>query len=348
MNIKELFKLAVTKNASDLHLIVENPPLLRIDGVLQPISQTEALNNVEAKNLFFSILTKEEQNFLVTNKDIDMAYELEDGHRFRINIHLERGNFAMSARVILSKIPTLEQLDAPDVVSDLVRLRQGLIIVTGPSGQGKSTTLAAMINLINKERKEHIITLEDPIEFIFKNQKSFIEQRQLGGDMASFSSGLKHVVRQDPNVIMIGEIRDLESISSVLTLAETGHLVLTTLHTPSASQSIDRIIDVFPAHQQNQVRLQMSMVLSGIVSQRLLSKKKKGRVAAYEILLNMPAIANLIREKKTNQIDNIISTSSSVGMVSMKQSIKKLVKDDIIGKDIEKKFLNKITNIKKW
>jgi twitching motility protein PilT len=238
------------------------------------------------------------------------------------------------ARIINDKMPTLEDLSLPEIVSDLLNLKQGLILVTGPTGCGKSTTLAAMINYINSNHRLNIITLEDPIEYLFKPEKSIIIQRQLGSDMLSFASGLKHALRQDPNVIMVGEMRDLETIATTITLAETGHLVLATLHTYSAAQTIDRIIDAFPPHQQNQVRMQLSMTLASVISQRLLPRVDGGRIAAREIMINNSAISNLIRENKIAQIRTVIETSAKDGMVSMDQDLKRLFKEKLVSKEV--------------
>ncbi len=330
MAINDLLKKAAKKDASDIHLIVGNKPLVRVDGELSELSGESKITASAAKNLIYGVLNKEQQKEFEEKKDLDISYEVKNVGRFRVNLHFEKGNPALAARIIPAEIPTMEDVLMPEVLYDMAKLRQGLIIFTGAAGQGKSTSMAAMIDYINKERKEHIITLEDPVEFLFKNEKSIIEQRELGVDMNSFTSGLKHVVRQDPNVIMVGEMRDLESIALTLTLAETGHLVLTTLHTISAAQAIDRIIDVFPESQQGQIRLQLSMVLAAVVSQDLLLKKGGGRVAAREILVNTPAVANLIRERKTPQIENVIATSSKEGMMTMEQAIKKLDKEGLI------------------
>ena len=249
------------------------------------------------------------------------------------------------ARVITSELPSMEEIGMPQMAYEMTRSRQGLILVTGPTGCGKSTTLAAMINLINKERVANIVTLEDPIEFIFEADKSVIMQRQLGTDMSSFASALKHVLRQDPNVIMVGEMRDLETIAATLTLAETGHLVLATLHTHNAAQTIDRIVDVFPPYQQNQIRMQLSMSLNGVISQQLLPKLDGGRIAAREIMINTPAIANIIRENKIPQIKTAIQTSAGDGMVTLEQDLKRLLKDGLVDKEVVEYYLQTLPKI---
>lgn len=333
-NLDQLFKLAIQKKASDLHIVADMPPILRIDGELAPQPNLGILTGKDTESLCMSLLNDEQAKRFVASRDLDVGYELKDGTRFRVNLHWEKDQAGLVARVISAKIPTMKELQMPDIVYDLIRLNEGLILVTGPTGCGKSTSLAAMISLINEERSAHIMTLEDPIEFVYVPKKCIIKQRQLGTDILSFASGLKHVVRQDPNVILVGEMRDLETIASTITLAETGHLVLATLHTFNAAQTVDRIIDVFPPHQQNQVRSQLSLFLKGIVSQRLLPRARGGRIAAREILLNTPAIANLIRENKIPQIKTAIQTSAHEGMTTMDQNIKVLFENGEIARDV--------------
>jgi twitching motility protein PilT len=330
MDINDLFKIATKSKASDLHLIVGKPPILRIDGELTVIPKTEVISKAQAEKLIFSIITEKQKNKFLAERELDISYELSGFSRYRVNLHWEKDNVGLVARVISSEIPTMEELELPKVAHRLIERTQGLILITGPTGCGKSTTLAAMIERINKIRFANIITLEDPIEYIFKPQLSIIKQRQLGTDMITFGSALKHVLRQDPNVIMVGEMRDLETIAATITLAETGHLVLATLHTHNAAQTIDRIIDVFPPHQQSQVRLQLSMSLSGVISQKLLPKAGGGRVAAREILINTPAVANIIRENKIPQIKTVIQTSADVGMFSMDQNIREMLENNLI------------------
>ncbi|MBT7553118.1 PilT/PilU family type 4a pilus ATPase [bacterium] len=334
MNINDLFKIATKSKASDLHIIVGKPPIVRIDGELRNIPNTENVSRAEAEKLIFSIITEKQKAKFVEEKELDISYEITGYSRYRVNLHWEKDNVGMVARVISSTIPSMEDLGLPPVVHRLIEKQQGLILITGPTGCGKSTTLAALVERINKIRFANIITLEDPIEYIFKPEKSIIKQRQLGTDMTTFGNALKHVLRQDPNVIMVGEMRDLETIGATITLAETGHLVLATLHTHNAAQTIDRIIDVFPPHQQAQVRLQLSMSLSGVISQRLLPKAGGGRIAAREILINTPAVANIIRENKIPQIKTVIQTSADVGMFSMDQNINELLKNNLIEEPI--------------
>lgn len=335
LSINNLFKEATTNDASDLHIIVGKPPILRIDGELRVMDDFEVVTKQIAEKMIFSILTEKQKDEFIEKRELDLSYEIAKYSRYRVNLHWEKDNVGLVARVISTDVPHMDDLDMPEVVHEMVTQTSGLILVTGPTGCGKSTTLAAMIEKINQTRFANIITLEDPIEFIHKPDKSIIKQRQLGSDMISFSSALKYVLRQDPNVIMVGEMRDLETIAATITLAETGHLVLATLHTHNAAQTIDRIIDVFPPHQQAQVRLQLSMSLNGVISQQLLPMPKKGRVAAREILINNPAVANIIRENKIPQLKSVIQTGSDIGMFSMEQDIKKLLEngmiDDAIG-----------------
>lgn len=340
ITLAQLFKIAVEKGASDLHLAVNKPPILRINGELVPVRDMPVIGPEMARKMIASILSKEQLNRFYKEKELDVSYQPSEVFRLRVNLHFEKGNVGLVARVIPNEVPTMEEILMPEVVYKLLNIKQGFILVTGPTGCGKSTSLAAMIDYINKTRKAHIITLEDPIEFVFQSKKSIIKQRQLGSDMKSFAEALKHVVRQDPNVIMVGEMRDLETIGTAITLAETGHLVLATLHTMSASQTVDRIIDVFPPYQQQQVRLQLALFLKGIVAQQLLIRKDgKGRIASREILINTPAVANLIRENKIGQIRTVIQTSAQEGMVTMDQDLKRLVEQGSIDPEIAKAYM---------
>ena len=339
MNIKELLKTAAEKKASDLHLVVGLPPVIRIDGGLVFIEEKKKIDAKEMEQMILSLLDEKQKSSFMSSRELDIGVEVEN-YRYRVNLYFERSNMGMVARVINEKIPTLDEIGMPKIIYNLLDLRQGLILLTGPTGCGKSTTLAAMIDYINSNQFCHIITFEDPIEYLFTPKKSVIMQRQLGTDMLSFAAGLKHALRQDPNVIMVGEMRDLETIATTITLAETGHLVLATLHTYNAAQTIDRIIDIFPPHQQGQIRMQMSMTLAGVISQRLLPKNDGGRVAAREIMLNTPAVANLVRENKIAQIRTVIETNSKDGMVSMDQDIKRLVEEKQVTKEIAQAYMD--------
>ncbi|MEK7558103.1 MAG: PilT/PilU family type 4a pilus ATPase [Patescibacteria group bacterium] len=334
MVISELFAITAKEKASDLHLVVGSLPFLRIDGELNEIKGQKVLTKKDMEQIVDGLLTEEQKNKFLKYKELDIGVNDGDGSRFRINLHFEKGNIGIVARLISNKMPTMEEMDMPKIMYELLKLKQGFILVTGPTSCGKSTALAAMINHINENQKCNIITLEDPIEYIFKPKQSLVIQRQLESDMVSFSEGLKHALRQDPNVIMVGEMRDLETIATAITLAETGHLVFATLHTYSASQTIDRIIDIFPPHQQTQIRMQLSITLAAVISQRLVPKIDGSRIAVREILLNTPAISNLIRENKVAQIKTVIETSAREGMVSLDRNFEKLYKNKIITKEV--------------
>ncbi|MFA6322545.1 MAG: PilT/PilU family type 4a pilus ATPase [Candidatus Buchananbacteria bacterium] len=337
MNIDDLFKIAVDSKASDLHIIVGMPPVLRIDGQLQQIKGQGKLTNKAAQDLIYEILTEKQKQIFLIQKELDLSHQIKSGYRFRVNLHWEKENIGLVARVISSQIPIMEEINMPKIAYDLLNMNQGLILVTGPTGCGKSTTLAAMVNYINTTRSANIITLEDPVEFVFEPDKSIIKQRQLHTDMNSFGSALIHVLRQDPNVIMVGEMRNLETIAATITLAETGHLVLATLHTHNAAQTMDRIIDIFPAHQQQQIRLQVSLTLKAVISQQLIPRADgKGRVAAREILINTPAVSNLLRENKITQIKTVIQTSADEGMITMDQDLINLYNEGLVSKDMAK------------
>lgn len=339
MTLDELFLIASKKKASDLHIIVGQPPYLRIDGILQPIKGYPKITKKIAEDLVFSILTPRQKEIFIAERELDLSHELSNSFRFRVNIHWEKGNVGLVARVIPQEIPTMEEITMPEIVYELIKLDQGLILVTGPTGCGKSTALAAMINQINHERSCHIVTLEDPIEFLFKSDRSLIKQRQLHTDMLSFDKALVRVLRQDPNVIMVGEMRDEETIAATITLAETGHLVLATLHTHNAAQTMDRIIDIFPPYQQPQIRLQLSMTLRGVISQRLIPRVKGGRIATREVMINTPAVANLIRENKIAQLRSVIQTGAEEGMYTMDYDLTRLVKEGEISKEISQFYM---------
>ncbi|OGF21977.1 type IV pili twitching motility protein PilT [Candidatus Falkowbacteria bacterium RBG_13_39_14] len=339
MTINEIFKIGVDKKASDIHLIVGKPPIIRVDGELFEIKSLPILNEQSMKKLVYAILSEKQREVFEKNKELDISYEIPNAGRFRVNAHWEKQNVGLVARIINFVPPSMEEISMPEIIYKLARLKQGLVIFTGPTGCGKSTSLAAMINLINNERSCHIMTIEDPIEFIYASNKSIIKQRQMNTDVLSFREGLKHVLRQDPNVVMVGEMRDLETIAATITLAETGHLVLATLHTYSAAQTVDRIIDIFPPYQQFQIRMQLSMTLAGVVSQRLLPRQNGGRVATREVLINTPAVSNMIRENKIAQIGTVIQTSADEGMQSLDQDIKRLYKEEVLAKEVAQSYM---------
>lgn len=321
-SIYDLLKIMIEKGASDLHITTASPPRLRVDGKLVPLDHPQ-LTPVETKSLCYSILTDAQKHKFEEHSELDLSFGVKGLSRFRGNVFMQRGAVAGAFRTIPFEIKTFKDLGLPEVMNELVKKPRGLILCTGPTGSGKSTTLAAMIDRINSERYEHIITVEDPIEYLHGHKKCLINQREVNADTASFKDALKYVLRQDPDVVLIGEMRDLETIEAALTVSETGHLTLATLHTNSAVQTINRIIDVFPAHQQEQIRVQLSFVLEGVLSQQLITKKSgKGRALAVELLIPNPAIRNLIREDKVHQIYSTMQTGQTkFGMQTMNQSL---------------------------
>jgi len=324
--LNELLLVTAQQGASDLHLAVGRKPTLRIDGNLLPLQKESILTPDIVQELVFALLTPEQKEKFLKQKELDFAYSFEDKARFRINVFNQRGYAAAALRLIPAQIKTMEELNLPPVLHDFTRLSQGFVLVVGPAGHGKSTALASMIDEINHNRDEHIITIEDPIEYIFAQDKSIISQREVGIDALDFNNALRSVLRQDPDVIMVGEMRDAQSITTALTAAETGHLVFSTLHTNSAAQTIDRIIDSFPSEQQAQIASQLAAVLAGVVSERLVPKVDGGRIPACEIMITNPAIRNLIREKKAYQIDLVVETSSQEGMSTLNHALANLVK----------------------
>lgn len=337
MDIHVLFSEAVRLEASDLHLIVGFPPMLRVAGVLLPVAGSSALNNDQALALIESTLTPEQKDIFATNKEIDYSLGTPSG-RFRVNAYYQKNSVAAAFRLIPGKIKSIEALGLPNICHDFVKLRQGLILVTGPTGHGKSTTLAAMINSINETKGVHIITIEDPIEYVYPAGMSLVSQREMHGDTHSWNVALRSVLREDPDVVLVGEMRDFETIQAALTIAETGHLVFATLHTNSAAQTVDRIVDVFPENQQTQVRLQLSSSLEAILSLRLVPAIAGGRVPVAEILTATPAVKTLIREGKTHQLDNIIQTSAEFGMVTLEAALASLVKNGKISIDVASSY----------
>lgn len=324
--IYQLLQLTIARSASDLHLLAESPPTIRLNGELVPVSN-QKLTNKDIEDLLFPLLNESQRNILLTTWELDMGLEYENKARFRINAYKQSNTWAVAFRLIPRKIRTLDEIGLPGVVAKLTEVKQGLVLVTGPTGHGKSTTLASFTNTINLGRAAHIITVEDPIEYVYPPGKSLISQRELNIDTKSWGNALKGALREDPDVVLIGEMRDLETISAALTIAETGHLVFATLHTNSAAQSIDRIIDVFPSTQQSQIRLQLASVLEAIISQRLIPTIEPGRTLAYEILFANAAVRAQIREDKTYMLDNLIQTAAESGMVSLETCLATLVRE---------------------
>lgn len=324
--IKELLNLTCLEKASDLHISVDHYPALRITGRLVPLIKMKKITPEDSQGLAFELMNEEQRERFLQEKEIDFSYNLEDRARFRVNIFFETGNISCALRLVPNKIPTLEELNLPAILHEFTRASQGFVLVTGPSSHGKSTTLAAMLDEINHTRADHVITIEDPIEYVFEDDRSIIDQREVYQDTLSFARALRSTFRQDPNVIMVGEIRDLETISTAITAAETGHLVFTTLHTNSASQTIHRIVDSFPPEQQNQVRSQLSASLLGVVSQRLLPRIRGGLIPSCEVMFASPAVANLIRENKIHELPLVIEISAEAGMVSLNRSLANLVR----------------------
>ena len=332
LKLDSFFKEAIKQDASDLHLVGGELPMIRVEGALKDLDD-KPLNNKELVGEVYSLLTKEQVARYESEKELDLSYVVGDV-RFRLNVHQQVENIGLTARVIPAEIPTPEELRFEPVLLEMTKLLDGLVLVTGPTGSGKTTTIASMIEEINKTRKAHIVTIEDPIEFLFQDKQSLIEQREVGVDTNSFANALKHVLRQDPNVIVVGEMRDPETIATVLTAAETGHLVFSTLHTPSAAEAIERIVDVFEGAKQKQILIQLSAVLRGVVAQQLLPAKDGGRVAAREVLINTPAVGNMIRGNEVGQLKSAIQTGAKEGMETMENSVKKLVKEGWVDEEI--------------
>lgn len=341
-NIQELFQKTIESNASDLHLLSGVPPTIRVDGRLITLNYP-ALTNGQIEQMVFGILSNAQREIFTTNRSIDFSYAFGGGDygdkgRFRINLYYQRNTIAGAFRLLPPKIKTIEELFLPQICHQFAKLKQGFILVTGPTGHGKSTTIASILNEINMSQQSNIITVEDPIEYVYPKGQSIISQRELGIDTLSWGESLRSALREDPDVLLVGEMRDPDSISSAITIAETGHLVFSTLHTNSASQSIDRMIDAFPEHQQNQVRTQLAGTLEGVISQRLIPKIDGGRIAAVEVLIGTDAVKANIREAKTHLIDSIIETSQEVGMIPLEVSLASLVKDGVITLDVARSY----------
>jgi len=323
--LEDLILTIVKEDASDLHISVSRHPTFRLSGELIPLIKKPLLTPEDTEGLVFAMLDKEQKETLMSTKELDFSYSYEDKARFRVNAFCQRGYYGAALRLIPQKVQTVQELTLPDVLLDFAKKEQGFFLVVGPIGHGKSTTLASMVDYINHTKSEHILTIEDPVEYLFMQDKCIINQREVRTDTASFSTALRAMFREDINVVMVGEMRDTETISTAVTAAETGHLVFSSLHTNNASQTVDRIIDSFPAAQQNQIRIQLAGALLGIFSQRLVPRVSGGRVPAYELLINNAAVRNLIRENRTHEIDIVIETSLEQGMISLNRSLAGLV-----------------------
>ena len=338
MELHKYLEIAIKEGASDVHVTVASSPIMRVNGSLIRMTD-EKLMPADTFRIIREILTDEQADDLDKRGEIDFSYSYPSLGRFRVNAYKQRGSYSMALRVVTLSVPTMEQLHLPSVLKDLSGKQRGLILVTGPTGSGKSTTLASMIDYMNHERNEHIMTIEDPIEYLHKHDKSIINQREIGHDSRTFSNALRAALRQDPDIILVGEMRDLETISTAITAAETGHLVLSTLHTIGAAKTVDRMIDVFPPHQQQQVRIQLASVLEAVISQQILPKADgSGRVAAFEIMVANTAIRNLIREGKTHQMQTVIQTGANQGMVTMDASLIELYKKRVIDQQTLRKY----------
>ena len=343
VTIEPLLEECIKRDASDLHLQAGLPPILRLDGVLHPVTTYAALSNEDVQRLVFSTLDEEQQKILIKDKEFDYSFAFGDLGRFRVNAFHEKGNMAAAFRLIPNVIKSIEDLGLPGVVAGFADHPNGLVLVTGPTGSGKSTTLAALVDKINTERAVHIITIEDPIEFTHRSKRAVVAQREVHYDTYSFAAALRSILREDPDVVLIGEMRDLETIQAAITVAETGHLVFATLHTNSAAQSIDRMIDVFPAHQQPQIRTQLSNILVGICSQRLVPAINGGRIAVAEIMLANSAVRAIIREGKTHQLDMTIQTGAEQGMQTMDRELARYVKEGVINYDDARQYAVDVT-----
>ncbi|MBU3935169.1 PilT/PilU family type 4a pilus ATPase [Patescibacteria group bacterium] len=333
IKLKKILEMAVANKATDVHLMVETVPKFRVGGNLMDVTVLEKLGQEEIKMMVDSLLDEEKKKRVSNRGEVDLSFSLA-GSRFRVSVYYQQGSLAVAFRVIPIKVPTFEELGLPPIFNNLAEANHGFVLVTGPTGHGKSTTVASVLNQISEKRNCHIVTIEDPIEYLIKGSKSIVSQREVGADTKTFASALKSVLRQDPDVVFVGEMRDLETIGSALTVAETGHLVFSTLHTNSASQAVDRIVDVFPPGAKDQIRLQLASVLTAVISERLVPNREGGLSAAFEILTGTGAVRNSIREGKTYMIDNIIQTSMEVGMVTLETSLARLVKEGKVEEEV--------------
>jgi len=336
--LEDLISLVITKKASDVHISAFRHPMIRVTGEIQPVLTHPVYTPEDSLNILFQLVDDDLKKRFLEKKDLDFSYSSKSGHRFRGNAYFQKGFVSIALRYIPKEVGTLEELHLPPILKDFTKKKQGFFLCVGPVGQGKSTTLASLVNIINKERAEHILTIEDPMEYIFKEEKSMIDQREISFDTEDFRTALRAMFREDINVAMVGEMRDADTISTAVTAAETGHLVLSTLHTNNAPQTIDRIIDSFSAEQQGQIKLQLAGSLLAIFSQRLLPRRGGGRIPAYELLINNNAVSNLIREGRTNEINVILETSAEEGMIDLNHSLVELVQRGDIDPEIAIKY----------
>lgn len=347
MRVIDFLEKAVQMKASDLHITVASPPIVRINGKLTKLGDIK-FTPEDTQEIIEQLMNPYQKQEFERKGELDFSFSNPGLGRFRINVYKQRGSYSMAARVVALRIPSMEELRLPPIITELAKKKRGLILVTGPTGSGKSTTLASMIDYMNKNRTDHILTLEDPIEYLHKHDKSIVNQREIGVDSRSFNDALRASLREDPDVILVGEMRDLETIATAITAAETGHLVLSTLHTIGAAKTIDRIIDAFPPHQQQQIKIQLSSVMESVISQQLLPRADKlGRVAAFEVMLANPAIRNLIREGKTHQIQTVIQTNTKLGMQTMDASLMNLYQNQLIDRENLEKYAVDLEMIKR-
>ncbi len=348
MTIQQMLQYVVEHSASDLHLVPGHPPIVRIDGVLLPMAGQKTLGYPEVEQLLSGVMSPEQKQMFTVNKELDFSFSYGENARYRVNSYYQKGVMAASFRLILAKIPQIDDLGLPKICHDFSQLKQGFILVTGPTGQGKSTTIASILEEINQTRPVHIITIEDPIEYLYIPNKATISQREVHNDTHSWELALRSVLREDPDVVLIGEMRDFETIAAALTIAETGHLVFATLHTNSASQTVDRIVDVFPENQQPQVRMQLSANLEAVFAQRLVPKVSGGRTVAYEIMVGTAAVRTTIREGRTHMIDNIIQTSSEYGMKTLESCLAELVGRGVISTETAEAYATRPEEIRRY
>lgn len=345
MTIQDLLQLTIQQTASDLHISAYHHPTLRVHGELRLVPNTNILKPEEAEELIFPLLTNEQKEMLFANKEIDFSFSIGESARFRVNAYYQKGCLSAALRMLPLRIRSIEELQLPGILHKFTELMQGFVLVVGPTGHGKSTTLAAMLNEVNLNRACHILTIEDPIEYIYPRAKAFVSQRELHFDTHSWDIALRSALREDPDVVLIGEMRDYETIQSAITIAETGHLVFATLHTNSAAQAVDRIVDVFPEHQQDQVRLQLASTIEAIISQRLIPSISGERVVVNEILIANSAVKTVIREGKTHLIDNIIQTSGDVGMETLESALAKKVKGGVVSMQTAQLYSNHVKEL---